>query len=150
MFQLGLTKPVLFKLQLEQTAYKKGLTRVVVFTHRHETVHRLALVLEQLGQKVQRGRVLDVVVCSDVMARGIDREGQLDNVISYDVPTYAKTYIHRVDRAGRECVAISLCEEKQVENILKMVKEARIEGVDELSVSNDKLSDKFAECLDVV
>jgi superfamily II DNA/RNA helicase len=65
-------------------------------------------------------------VCSDVMARGIDLEGRLDNVMSYDVPTYAKTYINR---AGRECVAISLCEEKQVENFLKIVKEAEIEGL---------------------
>ena len=38
------------------------------------------------------------------MVRGIDLEG-LDGVISYDLPTYAKTYIHRVGmtaRAGKE------------------------------------------------
>ena len=89
------------------------------------------------------------------MVRGIDLEG-LDGVISYDLPTYAKTYIHRVGRtarAGKEGVAVSLCEEKQVKNFLKMVKDAGIEGVEELSISEEKLeswSDKFAECLEVV
>ena len=39
-----------------------------------------------------------VLVCSDVVARGIDLE-DLDAVISYDVPAYVKTYIHRA--AGR-------------------------------------------------
>jgi len=48
---------------------------------------------------------------------------------------------------------VSLCEEKQVKNFLKMVKDAGIEGVEELSNSDEKLEslgDKFAECLEVL
>jgi len=156
---------------VHQVITEQSMTKVLVFTHSNETVHRLALVLGQLGHKVGelsslvKGRkkvlskldrgVFDVVVCSDVMARGIDLEG-LDGVISYDVPTYAKTYIHRVGRtarAGKEGVAVSLCEEKQVKNFLKMVKDAGIEGVAELSISEEKLEslgDKFAVCMEAV
>jgi ATP-dependent RNA helicase DDX51/DBP6 len=73
------------------------------------------------------------------MASGIDLKG-MDDVISYDVPTYAKTYIHRVGRnarAGKEGVAVSLSEKKQVKNFLKTVKDAGIEGVHELRISEE-------------
>ena len=88
---------------VHQVITEQSMAKVLVFTHSNETVHRLALVLEQLGHnvgelsslvkgrkkvlsKLDRG-VFDVVVCRDVMARGIDLEG-LDGVIFYDVPTY--------------------------------------------------------------
>ena len=88
---------------VHQVITEHSMAKVLVFTHSNETVHRLALVLEQLGHnvgelsslvkgrkkvlsKLDRG-VFDVVVCRDVMARGIDLEG-LDGVIFYDVPTY--------------------------------------------------------------
>jgi len=156
---------------VHQVLQEKSLTKVLVFTHNNETVHRLALVLEKLGHKVGelssmvKGRkkvlskldrgVFDIVVCSDVVARGIDVEG-LDGVISYDVPAYSKTYIHRVGRtarAGKKGVAISLCEEKQVKNFLKMIKDAGIEGLESLDISDDKLEswgDKYSECLEMV
>jgi len=50
------------------------------------------------------------------MARGMDIPG-VDYVISYDLPGYTKTYIHRIGRcarAGREGHAISLIFRKQV------------------------------------
>ena len=156
---------------VHQVVKNKGLARVLVFTHSNETVHRLALVLGQLGHKVGeisslvKGRkkilskldrgVLDIVVCSDVLARGMDVD-RLDGVILYDVPAFVKTYIHRVGRtarAGQQGVAVTLCVEKQVRNFLKMVKDAGIEGVEELSVSKEVLeswSDTYAECLEVV
>merc|ERR1712112_655168 len=71
---------------------EKKMKKVLVFTHNNDTVHRLTLVLNNLGKGV-----FNVVVCSDVVARGIDLE-DLDGVISYDVPAYVKTYIHRVGR----------------------------------------------------
>merc|ERR1712142_253034 len=149
----------------------KSLMKVLVFTHSNETVHRLALVLQNLGHKVgelssavkcrkkvlsklQRG-VIDIVVCSDVMARGIDVDG-LDGVISYVVSAYSKAYIHRVGRtarAGKEVTAISLCEEKQVKNFLKMVKDAGIEGLEELNIPEEKLEcwkEEYNQCLENV
>ena len=89
--------------------------------------------------KLDRG-LLDVVVCSDVVARGIDLEN-LDGVISYDIPVYSNTYIHRVGRtarAGKEGTAVSLCSEKQVKNFLKMTQDAGIK-VDELAIDDEKL-----------
>lgn len=41
-----------------------------------------------------------MLVASDAMTRGMDVEGVM-NVINYDVPVYAKTYVHRVGRTAR-------------------------------------------------
>ena len=82
-----------------------------------------------------------VLVCSDVVARGIDLE-DLDAVISYDVPAYVKTYIHRVGRtarAGKAGTAVTLCEEKQVKSFLKMLKEGDISGAQERAVTSEQL-----------
>ena len=40
------------------------------------------------------------LICSDAMARGMDIENAR-YVISYDMPPYIKTYIHRVGRTAR-------------------------------------------------
>jgi ATP-dependent RNA helicase RhlE len=41
-----------------------------------------------------------VMVATDIAARGIDVEG-LSHVINYDVPAYPEDYIHRIGRTGR-------------------------------------------------
>ena len=41
-----------------------------------------------------------VMVATDIAARGIDVEG-LSHVINFDVPTYPEDYIHRIGRTGR-------------------------------------------------
>jgi ATP-dependent RNA helicase DDX51/DBP6 len=69
---------------------------------------------------------LDILVCSDALARGIDI-GQIDFVICYDCPGYVKTYIHRVGRtarAGRTGSAITLAEAKEEKKFRAMLKEA--------------------------
>lgn len=56
------------------------------------------------------------LITSDQMARGIDIPS-VDYVISYDLPGYTKTYIHRIGRcarAGREGQAVSLIQQDQV------------------------------------
>ena len=56
------------------------------------------------------------LVTSDQMARGIDIP-VVDYVVSYDLPGYTKTYIHRIGRtarAGKEGTAISLVLQNQV------------------------------------
>ena len=67
-------------------------------------------------KKFNSGTV-DILVCSDALARGIDI-GQIDYVISYDSPAFVKTYIHRVGRtarAGRAGTAITLVNAKSKE-----------------------------------
>ncbi len=41
-----------------------------------------------------------VMVATDIAARGIDIEG-ISHVINFDVPAYAEDYIHRIGRTGR-------------------------------------------------
>ncbi|MFC0409330.1 DEAD/DEAH box helicase [Roseomonas elaeocarpi] len=54
---------------------------------------------------------LQLLVCSDVAARGIDIGG-LSHVFNFDVPFHAEDYVHRIGRtgrAGREGHAYTLC-----------------------------------------
>jgi ATP-dependent RNA helicase DeaD len=65
--------------------------------------------------KLLREGAIDLVVATDVAARGLDIE-QLSHVINYDVPTAADSYLHRigrVGRAGREGVAITLADPRE-------------------------------------
>ncbi|OII63892.1 DEAD/DEAH box helicase [Streptomyces sp. CC53] len=54
---------------------------------------------EQALRAFRNGKV-DVLVCTDVAARGIDVEG-VTHVINYQSPEDEKTYLHRTGRTGR-------------------------------------------------
>jgi ATP-dependent RNA helicase DeaD len=59
-----------------------------------------------------RAGTVDLLVATDVAARGIDID-HLTHVVNFDVPSSPEAYIHRIGRtgrAGREGVAISLVE----------------------------------------
>eukprot|EP00271_Cylindrocystis_brebissonii_P006057 TRINITY_DN18600_c0_g1_i1.p1 TRINITY_DN18600_c0_g1~~TRINITY_DN18600_c0_g1_i1.p1 ORF type:complete len:262 (+),score=52.80 TRINITY_DN18600_c0_g1_i1:768-1553(+) len=93
----------------------------IVFTASVEATHRLFLLLQAFDklpfkaveysslqqqrvrsaalQSFRRGEV-EVLVASDAMTRGMDVEN-VANVVSYDSPVYAKTYVHRVGRTAR-------------------------------------------------
>ena len=58
---------------------------------------------------------LDVLVATDVAARGLDIE-HVSHVVNYDVPSDPDAYVHRIGRtgrAGREGVAITLVEPRE-------------------------------------
>ncbi len=62
-----------------------------------------------------RDRSLDVLVATDVAARGLDIE-HVSHVVNYDVPSDPDAYVHRIGRtgrAGREGVAITLVEPRE-------------------------------------
>ncbi|MFJ2028255.1 DEAD/DEAH box helicase [Streptosporangium sp. NPDC087985] len=62
-----------------------------------------------------RGGTAELLVATDVAARGLDVE-QLTHVVNYDVPSAPESYVHRigrVGRAGREGVAITLAEPRE-------------------------------------
>jgi ATP-dependent RNA helicase DeaD len=62
-----------------------------------------------------RGGTAELLVATDVAARGLDIE-QLTHVVNYDVPSAPEAYVHRigrVGRAGREGVAITLAEPRE-------------------------------------
>jgi ATP-dependent RNA helicase DeaD len=62
-----------------------------------------------------RGGAADLLVATDVAARGLDVD-QLTHVINFDVPAAPAAYVHRigrVGRAGREGVAITLAQPRE-------------------------------------
>ncbi|VEI12468.1 DEAD/DEAH box helicase [Trueperella bialowiezensis] len=54
---------------------------------------------EKLVERL-RGGTLDVLVATDVAARGLDVE-RIGLVVNFDVPREAETYVHRIGRTGR-------------------------------------------------
>jgi ATP-dependent RNA helicase DeaD len=69
---------------------------------------------ERVMRRLRSGTA-DLVVATDVAARGLDIE-QLTHVVNYDVPASPDAYVHRigrVGRAGREGVAITLAEPRE-------------------------------------
>ena len=65
--------------------------------------------------KKLRAGTLELVVATDVAARGLDI-GHLSHVVNYDVPSSPDVYVHRIGRtgrAGREGVAITLTEPRE-------------------------------------
>lgn len=74
-----------------------------------------------------RGGTADLLVATDVAARGLDIE-HLSHVVNYDVPSSVESYVHRmgrVGRAGREGVAITLAEPREhrmLKNIERVTK----------------------------
>ena len=54
---------------------------------------------ERIVAKLKNGQ-LDIVVATDVAARGLDVE-RISHVINYDIPTDTESYVHRIGRTGR-------------------------------------------------
>jgi ATP-dependent RNA helicase DeaD len=108
-------------------------TAAIVFCRTRDEVDKLTETLNGRGYRAeslhggisqeQRDRVMgrlrngtaDLIVATDVAARGLDIE-QLTHVVNYDVPSAPESYVHRigrVGRAGREGVAITLAEPRE-------------------------------------
>ena len=65
--------------------------------------------------KKARAATVDLLVATDVAARGIDIE-HISHVVNFDVPNSPEAYTHRIGRtgrAGREGVAITLAEPRE-------------------------------------
>jgi ATP-dependent RNA helicase DeaD len=72
-----------------------------------------------------RSRSIDLLVATDVAARGLDID-QLTHVVNYGVPGSPDSYVHRigrVGRAGREGTAITLAEPREL-RVLKAIERA--------------------------
>ncbi len=79
---------------------------------RAEAIHsnKTQIQRQQALSSFSRGKV-QVLVATDIMARGIDVE-DISHVVNYDLPNDAENYIHRIGRtarAGRNGIALSLC-----------------------------------------
>jgi superfamily II DNA/RNA helicase len=60
----------------------------------------LSQILREKALRKFRGDSINVLVATDVAARGIDVEG-VTHVINYECPDDDKTYVHRIGRTGR-------------------------------------------------
>ena len=121
----------------------KEMKKTLVFTKSIESCHYLSKLLSNMDLKAaeissklksKRSKILksfrndklQVLVSTDALARGIDI-GTIDFVISYDVPKYVKTHIHRIGRtarAGKLGSAITMIEKKKIGSFKSMLKEA--------------------------
>ena len=54
---------------------------------------------EKLVDKLRRGEI-DILVATDVAARGLDVE-RVSHVVNYDIPYDTEAYVHRIGRTGR-------------------------------------------------
>lgn len=74
-------------------------------------------------------RSASVLVATDVAARGLDIE-DLDAVINYELPAQPEIYVHRIGRtarAGKQGVAVSLIETREMGRLLEI--EALLPGL---------------------
>ncbi|MCS6887533.1 MAG: DEAD/DEAH box helicase [Chloroflexus sp.] len=87
-------------------------------------------VRDRVMRRFREGQ-LDVLVATDVAARGLDI-AEVSHVINYDVPTDPESYVHRIGRtgrAGRDGVAITFItpRERRMLQTIERVTRTRIE-----------------------
>ncbi|CAH2078957.1 unnamed protein product [Thlaspi arvense] len=150
--------------------------KCIIFTSSVETTRRLCILLNLFGEskikakeysggldqsvrsKVLKGfRKGDIqfLVTSDALTRGTDVKG-VTNVINYDMPPFAKTFIHRAGRtaragqAGRCFTLLNKYEERRFSRLLKKV------GCDSCTTHSipsetlDFYRDKYATALELL
>jgi ATP-dependent RNA helicase RhlE len=121
-----------------------GVERALVFTKTKRTANTLAERLARSGIKAAaihgnksqsarqraleafRRKQVQVLVATDVAARGIDVDG-ITHVVNFDLPVEPEGYIHRIGRTGRagaEGVALSFCsasERRELQAIERLI-----------------------------
>jgi len=103
---------------LEHILTSEGCESAIVFTRTKHRARRLAQQLDKSGYRavglqgnmsqVQRDRAMsgfrsrkfEILVATDIAARGID-VSNVSHVINYDVPNTPEAYTHRIGRTGR-------------------------------------------------
>ncbi len=103
---------------LERVLAEPGFVSAIVFTRTKHRARRLAQKLDRAGHRAvalqgnmsqnQRERAMngfrerryDVLVATDIAARGID-VAQVSHVVNFDMPNTTDAYTHRIGRTGR-------------------------------------------------
>ncbi len=94
---------------------------------------------ERTVQQLRDGG-LDVLVATDVAARGLDVE-RVSHVVNYDVPTDAESYVHRVGRTGRagrsgDAISFVTPRERGLVKVIERGTKSRLEQMDLPSVED--------------
>jgi len=84
---------------------------------------------EQIVQRLRDGK-LDIIVATDVAARGLDVP-RITHVVNFDAPTDPESYVHRIGRTGRagskgDAILFVTPREKRLLNMLGKVTKAEI------------------------
>jgi superfamily II DNA/RNA helicase len=128
--------PLIRQLLKGKTDYQS----IIIFTSRKINVKNLVRELKHLGFKADginsdleqkereevllkfRNREIQILVATDIVARGIDIEG-IDMVMNFDVPRDPEDYVHRIGRTARaqsSGVAITLISELDQHNFKRI------------------------------
>jgi len=103
-------------------------------------------VRERTINRLKKGQ-LDIVVATDVAARGLDVE-RISHVINYDVPHDNESYVHRIGRtgrAGREGKAIMLVTQKE-NRLLRSIEKSTRQPISAFNLpSNEEVSGQRVE-----
>jgi ATP-dependent RNA helicase RhlE len=82
-----------------------GITTAAIHGNKSQSARQAALEAFRAGK-------LRVLVATDIAARGIDIDG-VSHVVNVDIPNIPESYVHRIGRtarAGKDGIAISLCD----------------------------------------
>ncbi|STY28378.1 ATP-dependent RNA helicase deaD (cold-shock DEAD-box protein A) [Legionella wadsworthii] len=131
---------------------------VIVFVRTKSSTEEVAEVLQQEGLRAMaihgditqalreriiaqfRQGAIDILVATDVAARGLDVE-RVTHVINYDLPHDNETYVHRIGRtgrAGRSGVAILFVTPKESRLITSVERHTR-QRITKVSIPNDHM-----------
>ncbi len=117
----------------------------IVFCHTKREVDDVSMKLNNLGYNAGaihgdftqakrdevmqkfRGGMLDILVATDVAARGLDIQN-VTHVINYGIPQNPDSYVHRIGRtgrAGKSGIAITLITQREYRHLRQIEKNAR-------------------------
>ncbi|KAH8118796.1 DEAD-domain-containing protein [Phellopilus nigrolimitatus] len=134
----------------------------IIFTARARTAAYLSALLQTLGVRAAalhsrlpqrarlgalglfRARVVPVLVCTDVGARGLDVDA-VAMVINWDMPQAPEEYTHRVGRTARRGlagVAVSFVTERDEERVVRIEERIRTK-LTEMTLSEAKVLEKL-------
>ena len=105
---------------------------------------------ERTVERLKRGK-LDIVVATDVAARGLDVD-RVSHVVNYDIPADTEAYVHRIGRTGRagregDAILFVTPREKRMLYAIEHATRKKIEIMDLPSTDliNNKRIDKFKQ-----
>jgi len=105
---------------------------------------------ERAIENLKRGK-LDILVATDVAARGLDVE-RISHVVNYDIPHDTEAYVHRIGRTGRagregDAILFVTPRERRLLHAIEKATRNKIEIMDlpSTDVINNKRIDKFKQ-----
>lgn len=105
---------------------------------------------ERIIKNIKSGKI-DIIVATDVAARGLDVE-RISHVVNYDVPHDTESYVHRIGRTGRagrkgDAILFVAPREKRMLSSIERATRQKIEMMElpSTQIINDKRIDKFKQ-----